>query len=225
MNEVHVLWSGYASDYFTTRNGVKQGGVLSPILFCIYIDSLLVELSSSGVGCYIGSNFTGALAYADDIVLITPTSSAMHRMLSICSDFANRYDVLFNAEKSKFLVVAPYGDRYLYKDMCKCLFQIGDQYIENVKKYPHLGHAILDNCSDIDDITSRCNSFNRQTNYMLCCFDKMDLLVKLRLFSSYCCSFYGCELWSLCSDSVEIFCNAWRKAVMRVLNLPFNTHF
>jgi hypothetical protein len=43
----------------------------------------------------------------------------MRRMPSICSDFAARYDVLFNAEKSKFLVVAPYGDRSLYKDVCK----------------------------------------------------------------------------------------------------------
>ena len=224
VNEVRVLWSGYCSVYFVASNGVKQGGVLSPILFCIYIDNLLIELSSSGVGCYIGSNFTGALAYADDIVLITPTPSAMRRMLSVCSNFATSYDVLFNAEKSKFLVVAPYGARSSYKDMSKCCFKIGDHCIENVKRYPHLGHIISDNSSDIDDITSRCNTFNRQTNYMLCCFDQMDMLVKLRLFLAYCCSYYGCELWSLCSDSVEIFCTAWRKAVRRVLNLPVNTH-
>ena len=76
-NQVRVLWAGLASDYFTAQNGVKQGGVLSPVLFCIYIDDLLIKLSLLGVGCFIGFNFSGALAYADDIVLIAPNPSAI----------------------------------------------------------------------------------------------------------------------------------------------------
>jgi len=40
--------------------------VMNPVLFCIYIDDLLTQLSLSGVGCYIGSNFCGVLDYADD---------------------------------------------------------------------------------------------------------------------------------------------------------------
>jgi Reverse transcriptase (RNA-dependent DNA polymerase) len=56
-----------------TTNGVKQGGVSSPILFCIYIDDMLVRLAGLGVGCYIGGTYVGALSYADDIVLIAPT--------------------------------------------------------------------------------------------------------------------------------------------------------
>ena len=47
------------------------------MLFCLYIDDLLVTLSKSGVGCFIGKNFVGALAYADDIVLVAPTASAL----------------------------------------------------------------------------------------------------------------------------------------------------
>jgi len=35
---------------------------------------------------------------------------------------------------------------------------------------------------------------------------------------------YGCELWLLDSIFVEDFCVAWRKALRRVLNLPYNTH-
>ena len=66
------------ADYFLAVNGVKQGGVLSPIVFSVYIDGLLVRLTNSNVGCYVGSFFVGALAYADDIVLLAPTPSAMH---------------------------------------------------------------------------------------------------------------------------------------------------
>ena len=68
-------------NFSTAGHGVKQGGVLSPVLFCIYIDGLLTKLSESGVGCYMG--FLGALGYADDIVLIAPSPSAMRKLLAI----------------------------------------------------------------------------------------------------------------------------------------------
>ena len=43
-NFVRVSWCGLFSEYFLAMNGVKQGGVLSPVLFCVYIDDLLVSL-------------------------------------------------------------------------------------------------------------------------------------------------------------------------------------
>ena len=46
---LNVLWNNSMSDYFSTTNGGKQGGVSSPILFfSIYIDELLTTLSKSG---------------------------------------------------------------------------------------------------------------------------------------------------------------------------------
>jgi len=48
--------------WFHAVNGVKQGGVLSPVLFCIYLDGLLRTLCSSKIGCFVGTVFTGILA-------------------------------------------------------------------------------------------------------------------------------------------------------------------
>ena len=58
-----VRWNGHYSASFGVSNGVKQGGVLSPILFCIYMDNLLVSLKNKGVGCHVGSEFCGAFGY------------------------------------------------------------------------------------------------------------------------------------------------------------------
>ena len=44
--------------------------MISPVFFCVYVDGLLKLLSDAKVGCYIGHVFVGALAYADDIVLL-----------------------------------------------------------------------------------------------------------------------------------------------------------
>ena len=42
-----IMWNGVFSERFLVKNGVKQGGVLSPVLFCIYIDGLLERLARS----------------------------------------------------------------------------------------------------------------------------------------------------------------------------------
>jgi len=66
--------------------------------------------------------------------------------------------------------------------------------------------------------------FNGQVNNMLCFFGKLPSMVKSHLFSSYCMSFYGCELWDLTCDQLSDFCTAWIKSVCRVWDLPYMTH-
>ena len=85
------------TDYFYMSNGVKQGSVLSAILFTIYIDSLLILLKYSGVGCKINNCYTGAISYADDITLYCPSIRGLNRMLDICNKFtAEHYQKNFS---------------------------------------------------------------------------------------------------------------------------------
>ena len=65
-----VLWNGAISNSFPLLNGVRQGGVLSPILFCIYLDGLILKLMEARIGCFIGHIFAGVFVYADDIAVI-----------------------------------------------------------------------------------------------------------------------------------------------------------
>ena len=55
--------------YCGLKNGVKQGGVISPILLNLYIERVLVTLKNSGLGCHIHGTYMGTLSYADDITL------------------------------------------------------------------------------------------------------------------------------------------------------------
>jgi hypothetical protein len=54
--------------------------------------------------------------------------------------------------------------------------------------------------------------------------NKLDLIVKLKLFKLYCTSIYGRELWPLSNSDIEVFCLAWRKAHRRILGVPHNAH-
>lgn len=194
------------------------------MLFSIYIDNLLSLLSRSGVGCYIGPHFIGALAYADDIVLIAPTASAMRRLLRICSDYANEFDILFNPSKTKCLIAAPSARHYHFDRDHLSNFTIDGKPIEYVLSFKHLGHMISSNLADIEDIALRKSDFTSQTNNTLCFFKSLDPFVRCKLFRAYCTSLYGCELWLLTNDAIEGLCRAWRKGLRTVWRLPYRTH-
>ena len=50
--KLRVKWANEFSSEFSVSNGVKQGGVISPLLFCVYMDGLISELLASSVGCF-----------------------------------------------------------------------------------------------------------------------------------------------------------------------------
>ena len=223
-SSVRVAWGGIASDYFSVANGVKQGAVLSPVLFCIYIDDLLILLTKSGFGCYIGANFVGALAYADDIVLVAPTATALRQMLAICENYAADYRICFNATKTKCLVVLPSCRRALAEYFQSCVFYVANTPIEFVKSFSHLGHLFTSELNDDEDIIKGRSNFVRQTNNTLCYFRKLHTFVQYKLFQAYCTSFYGCELWLLTNHNIDGLCVAWRKSLRKIWNLPSCTH-
>ena len=113
---VIVQWDGCRSTSFRVKNEVKQGRVLSPMLFAIYIDVLLLQLGTSGLGCYIDNGFLGALGYADDIVIMSPSIRGLNEMIRVCKSYADEYSLLFNEQKT---VVIKFGDNF--KSNCHVL--------------------------------------------------------------------------------------------------------
>ena len=85
LNQVaNVRWKTGSSDSFKISNGVCQGGVLSPILFCFYMNDLFGELQRSKSGCMIGNYYAGVHSYADDLLLLSPSRSGLQEMVEIC---------------------------------------------------------------------------------------------------------------------------------------------
>ena len=54
-----VKWNGKLSEKFTIQNGVKQGAVLSAVLFCLYIDGLIKKLRKKREGCWFKNSYVG----------------------------------------------------------------------------------------------------------------------------------------------------------------------
>ena len=103
-----VKWNNCESDSFGINNGVKQGGIISAPLFAIYINPLISRLNKTKQGCYIGGICANAFAYADDIVILCPSCSALRYLIAVCEVFANEYDVIFNPEKCTLLIFSDF---------------------------------------------------------------------------------------------------------------------
>jgi len=79
-----VKWQGHVSHFIVLLVGVRQGGALSPILFDIFVDSIVDRVKSTNVGCYIFSVCCSIFLYADDILLLSPTVTGLQTLLSAC---------------------------------------------------------------------------------------------------------------------------------------------
>ena len=127
-----VRLNGYLTDYFSTLSGVRQGDVLSPNLFSIYINDLLVELRAHKKESEI--ILTNVLAYADDIVLIAEDEQELQRLINIVKDWCTKWKMHINISKTKIVHY-----RKIRRSRSVFHFKWGDHEIEITNGYRYLG--------------------------------------------------------------------------------------
>jgi hypothetical protein len=98
-------WGNVYSEIFSVDYGVRQGGVLSPRIFAIYIDDFILELRGSNLGCYIIEMFVAAILYADDLALLASTRSSLQGLLDICESYGIEWCISYNSLKTKVMIV------------------------------------------------------------------------------------------------------------------------
>ena len=165
-----VRWNSCMSHSFFISNSVRQGSVLSPVLFAVYLDGLLQKLSKTDVGCYWGTHFVGAVCYADDIALLAPSPSALRIMLSTCEDFAESHGLKFNPEKTQLVRFGLSSS-----SSCKVHIAFGGGVLDFTDTVSHLGHLLSYNLDDTPDIIRATKDLNRRANFVLCVFPFADI--------------------------------------------------
>ena len=90
-------------------NGVAQGGILSPRFFNVYIDDLSIALSNSKYGCPFGRCSVNHLSYADDMVILSPSATALQKLLDICSVYSEKHDIVYYYLYNAFITRHTYG--------------------------------------------------------------------------------------------------------------------
>jgi hypothetical protein len=122
------------TDFFSCNTGVKQGDVLSPNLFNLFLNDLPSHIA--GQDCdspTLGETDINSLLYADDLVIFSLSSSGLQASLDKLNSYCQTWRLEVNIEKSKVLQCCKSGR------MCNESFLIGGQTIECVQEYKYLG--------------------------------------------------------------------------------------
>ena len=187
----YVSWGNALSNSFKVTNGVRQGGILSPILFNMFIDELSVSLNAANIGCHINSLPVNHLFYADDSVLIAPSPQALQNLIRTCELYAKKFELTYNAKKSVCMAVLP---KWL-KNMSIPGIYLNDKLIKFKADHKYLGMIITDNSCDDLDIYQQVKATYARGNTLISRFRQCEDNVKIKLFKSFCSNFYGCNLW------------------------------
>ena len=91
---MYVKWGSTLSSKLQVTNGVRQGGVLSPLLFNVYVGELSELLNKYGIAGTTG----GTIIMSDGICIVPLSSLGLQQLLNICDNYCELHDLTVNAE-------------------------------------------------------------------------------------------------------------------------------
>jgi len=142
------------SSPFTVTNGVRQGGVLSPYLFAVYLDELSIQLGSARVGCTVGNMVVNHLMFADDIYVFSPSINGLQYLLNIYGDYAAEHEITFNCNKTIGVLFCPKN----YKQPATSNVFLNGLRVQFFDQVKYLGVWIMASLKDDDDIQRQVKS-------------------------------------------------------------------
>jgi len=102
--ESSVLLGDTRTDFFEIDVGLRQGCILSPLLFIIFINDLRDHLDRLGQGVKWGKRSISILYFADDIVLLSDTKQGLEAMMKLIYDYSLKWRLKYNFDKCQVVV-------------------------------------------------------------------------------------------------------------------------
>ncbi|XP_075150786.1 uncharacterized protein LOC142224894 [Haematobia irritans] len=214
-----AVWTGEEiSEYFQTFSGVKQGCILSPLLFALYINDLHDYLVG---GLDINGKNLRILLYADDIVIVADEIEVMQQMINNLYKYCKLWSMEINMNKSKVMVFRN-GGRLSEREK----WYLNGQQIETVAEYNYLGVIFTPKLSFKKHVQCRISQSKRAINMTWKNFlnkNYISLDTKWKLYLAICNSIksYAAQLWGY--EHFEEVDKLQRYFLKRILKVPENT--
>jgi hypothetical protein len=146
-----IKWDSVMSNFFKINSGVRQGSVLSPILFAIFINDI-VDTRLIGHDNFI-------ILYADDIMLLAPSVCELQRLLNICERELAWLDMSINGKKSSCMRIGTRNDR-----KCEPIFTAAGYALAWVNEIRYLGVSIVQSRQFKCSLAQAKRAFYRSVN-------------------------------------------------------------
>ena len=160
-----VRFNGLDSCQFEVTCGTRQGSLLSPLFFNVFINDLLSDLSTLS-GIRIGPVDINSVGFADDITLVHNNVLGLQCLIDRCHEYAKKWRFTFGIVKSKCMVLGK-------NPFISCpIWTLGNNELTNVNNLEILG-TVYNNKGDaslhVEKNISKCRrSFFSLNNSGLC---------------------------------------------------------
>ena len=202
-----VRVNGQQTDWFEVNCGLKQGCILSPMLFNLFINDLTCHINDVGSGISVGDTSLSILLYADDIVLMADSELKLQSLLTRLDQWCKQWGLVISATKSKVMHF-----RTKSVERSKEIFQCGETIIEFIHQYKYLGLIFSEHLDMLVMVKMIAQSASRALGLLIAkdkalggmpyqCFSKCyDAIVQSTL--NYGAPIYGTSAFS-CIDAVQ----------------------
>ena len=211
-----VIHKGICGDWFPTKTGVRQGCLLSPTLFNIFLEDIMNDALSNHTGSIKinGRNITN-LRFADDIDGLAGSEEELINLTECLFKSANRFGMEINPSKTKLM---------LNDDNCQPNIDIHGEIIETVKSFKYLGSIINENGSRKEILSRAAQASQAYSNLKIIWNDKdIRLKYKLKLMDSLVNSIflYACETWTLTAELEKRILAFEMKNIRKLLGITY----
>ena len=218
--KARLIVDGELSKFFDYNSGVKQGCKLAPTLFGIYAavllliafkdikhrHSILIRFRTNGkffdlkrlkAKSKVMREFIREAQYADDIAVMSDSSSGLQELLDAYNAASKRFDLRINAGKTEVLCMGP-----------EIVFFVDETLLNNVDRFKYLGSFVSKDCKMKVELTSRIqatsSAFGRLRHRV---FDNHDLTIPTKVAVYKQCLLpillYGSKTWTLYSHEIR----------------------
>jgi hypothetical protein len=197
--EAVVKVNGDLSEPGEIGRGVRQGCLLSPLLFSLYVEMMMEEaMEESEEGVKVGGYLLRDVRFADDQGMVANTEKGLQKIMDRLNDTAKAFDMKINVDKTKVMKVSRNGG--------EINISIDEQKVEQVSKFKYLGAWITEDGRSEVEIRTRIgmakDAFNKRKELLTRGMSKevKKKIVKTVIWSV---ALYSAETWSLRKEDIR----------------------
>ena len=215
-----VLINNTLGEWFTATVGVRQGCLLSPYLFNIFLEQIMIDTLETFQGAVsINGETVSNLRFADDIDLLAGSEEELIVLTSSLNKTSLKFGMELNADKCKIMITGGKDERHGQVNT-----RIDDRNVEVVDSFCY----ITDDCKSTRDVKARlAMALDKMTQLNTIWKNKkISTKSKIRLLRATILSvaLYGCQSWTLTKELEARIKSFEFKCYRRLLRIPYTEH-
>ena len=214
-----VLLNNDSGEHFRTTVGVRQGCLLSPVLFNLFLENIMREtLQDFNSTISIGGRIINNLRFADDIDLMGGSNQELQDLTDRLTARSSAYGMEVSSEKSKVMVNCA--------NNTPAQIHMNGQLLEEVDAFKYLGSTLTKDGGSSTEIKIRIGAATSAMARLNKIWRSKDISfpTKLKLYKALIVSIllYGCESWTLTAETSRRVRTFETKCFRRLLNIPWH---